>query len=226
MIVVIAQRNGFEPSNGPAPTPAAGSATVPKSANAETAAAFLIVDVMAHSISMGAPRPAGPQPRDGLRRALPLAGTRGGSLHGVAAPLQTRGVRAVVVGLLLAGLRLLLRHCGLILPVLLVAPHRTEHRAGPGAYRGALPRVAADRAADRAHRRAAGGPADRAPAGRRRGRRGLGRRRVIAALLQRPAVTLGLVLLLLLLALTFLWIRVDLLAARRARQEAADEDAG
>src|SRR5215510_12309300 len=93
--------------------------------------------------------------RDSLRRALPLAGTRGGSLHGVAAPLQTRGVRAVVVSLLLAGLRLLLRHRGLILPVLLVAPHRAEHRAGPGAYRGALPRVAADRAADRAHRRAA-----------------------------------------------------------------------
>src|SRR5262245_46180887 len=167
-----------------------------------------------------------PAPRRPAARALPLAGTRGGSLHGVAAPLQTRGVRAVVVGLLLAGLRLLLRHRGLILPVLLVAPHGAEHRAGPGADRGALPRVAADRAADRAHPGAARGPADRAAARRRRRRRGLGGRRVIAALLQRPAVTLGLVLLLLLLALTFLWIRVDLLAARRARQEATDEDAG
>src|SRR5262245_20567783 len=47
MIVVIAQRNGFEPSNCPARTPAEGSATVPKSANAETAAALLIFDAMA-----------------------------------------------------------------------------------------------------------------------------------------------------------------------------------
>src|SRR5262245_34315816 len=106
MIVVIAQRNGFEPSNCPARTPAEGSATVPKSANAETAAALLIFDVMATPYLWARRGRRGPSSATAC--ALPLAGTRGGSLHGVAAPLQTSGVRAVVVGLLLAGLRLLL----------------------------------------------------------------------------------------------------------------------
>src|SRR5262245_17902616 len=153
----------------------------------------------------------------------PFAGTRGGSLHGVAAPLETGGVRAIVVGLLLASLRLLLGNRRLILPVLLVAAHRPEDRAGRSPCRRALSGIAADRAANGADRGAPGCPANRAAARRRRRRWGLGGSRVVPALLQRPPVTLGLVLLLLLLALTLLGVRIDLLAARRARRKDTGE---
>src|SRR5215468_7693062 len=203
MTFATAHRSGLEPSYGPA-APAR-----PIRRGAAVSRARAVRRIRIRSI--------------GLMRGSPVCVVL---LNGVAAAGHAGTQRALIVLLLRADLlrvRLLL---GLPLTDLLVLPHGAEHRAGGGADRRALARVAADGAADGADRGPPCRPASSTRGWRRRGRRSVRGRggRVEPRLLHCPHVAVRPVLLLLLLALSLLRVVVGLRRSGRGNEAGGEND--